>query len=164
MRIIVINLNLETVQGIIYMSNDDSKAIYFISVASTLSGIHQQTIRTYEQKGLIKPFRTGGGTRRYSQEDIDKLIQIQNLSQRGINLDGIKIIYEMKDKIEELQNKIIYLENNSKDYLDLQKFCQQAATHLKFHFPTEHHPKSCLHFWQFEYQHQNRPQINFHEY
>ena len=60
---------------------------------------------------MIKPFRTGGGTRRYSQEDIDKLIQIQNLSQRGINLDGIKIIYEMKDKIEELQNKIIYLEN-----------------------------------------------------
>ena len=93
------------------MSNDDSKAIYFISVASTLSGIHQQTIRTYEQKGLIKPSRTGGGTRRYSQEDIDKLIQIQNLSQRGINLDGIKIIYEMKDKIEELQNKLIYLEN-----------------------------------------------------
>ena len=92
------------------MNNEDSKAIYFISVASTLSGIHQQTIRTYEQKGLIKPFRTGGGTRRYSQEDIDKLIQIQNLSQRGINLDGIKIIYEMKDKIEELQSKIIYLE------------------------------------------------------
>ena len=92
------------------MSNYDSKALYFISVASTLSGIHQQTIRTYEQKGLIKPFRTGGGTRRYSQEDIDKLIQIQNLSQRGINLDGIKIIYEMKDKIEDLQDKIIFLE------------------------------------------------------
>ena len=93
------------------MNNEDSKAIDFISVASTLSGIHQQTIRTYEQKGLIKPFRTGGGTRRYSQEDIDKLIQIQNLSQRGINLDGIKIIYEMKDKIEELQSKIISLED-----------------------------------------------------
>ena len=93
------------------MSNEDSKAIYFISVASSLSGIHQQTIRTYEMKGLIKPYRTGGGTRRYSQEDIDKLIQIQNLSHRGINLDGIKIIYEMKDKIEELQNKILLLEN-----------------------------------------------------
>ena len=93
------------------MSNEDSKAIYFISVASSLSGIHQQTIRTYEMKGLIKPYRTGGGTRRYSQADIDKLIQIQNLSQRGINLDGIKIIYEMKDKIEELQNKILLLEN-----------------------------------------------------
>ena len=93
------------------MSSEESNAIYFISVASTLSGIHQQTIRTYEEKGLIKPFRTGGGTRRYSQEDIDKLIQIQNLSQRGINLDGIKIIYEMRDKIEELQDKIISLEN-----------------------------------------------------
>ena len=92
------------------MSNDDSKAIYFISVASTLSGIHQQTIRTYEQKGLIKPFRTGGGTRRYSQEDIDKLIQIQNLSQRGINLDGIKIIYEMKDaKIEDGGSGAFYI-------------------------------------------------------
>ena len=91
------------------MSSEESNAIYFISVASTLSGIHQQTIRTYEEKGLIKPFRTGGGTRRYSQEDIDKLIQIQNLSQRGINLDGIKIIYEMRDKIEELQEKIISL-------------------------------------------------------
>ena len=93
------------------MSSEESNAIYFISVASTLSGIHQQTIRTYEEKGLIKPFRTGGGTRRYSQDDIDKLIQIQNLSQRGINLDGIKIIYEMRDKIEELQEKIISLEN-----------------------------------------------------
>lgn len=100
-----------TRQEIIYMSSEDTKAIYFISVASTLSGIHQQTIRTYEQKGLIKPFRTGGGTRRYSQEDIDRLIQIQNLSQRGINLDGIKIIYEMKEKIEELQRKIISLES-----------------------------------------------------
>ena len=73
------------------MSSEESNAIYFISVASSLSGIHQQTIRTYENKGLIKPYRTGGGTRRYSQQDIDKLIQIQELSQRGINLDGIKI-------------------------------------------------------------------------
>jgi MerR family transcriptional regulator/heat shock protein HspR len=93
------------------MNKENSKAIYFISVASDLSGIHPQTIRTYEEKGLIKPFRTGGGTRRYSQTDIDKLIQIQNLSQRGINLDGIKIIYEMKEKIEQLQSQILYLEN-----------------------------------------------------
>jgi MerR family transcriptional regulator/heat shock protein HspR len=93
------------------MNKESSTAIYFISVASTLSGIHQQTIRTYEEKGLIKPYRTGGGTRRYSQSDIDKLIQIQDLSQRGINLDGIKIIYEMRDKIEEFQERILSLEN-----------------------------------------------------
>jgi len=85
-------------------------SLYFISVASTLSGIHPQTIRTYEEKGLIKPYRTKGGTRRYSQEDVDKLIQIANLSQRGIKLEGIKIIYEMRDKIEEMQEKIDFLE------------------------------------------------------
>ena len=93
------------------MNSEESNAIYFISVASSLSGIHQQTIRTYENKGLIKPFRTGGGTRRYSQNDIDKLIQIQDLSQRGINLDGIKIIYEMKDTIDNLKKKVLLLEN-----------------------------------------------------
>lgn len=93
------------------MNRESSTAIYFISVASTLSGIHQQTIRSYEEKGLIKPYRTGGGTRRYSQSDIDKLIQIQDLSQRGINLDGIKIIYEMRDKIEELQETVLLLQD-----------------------------------------------------
>ena len=63
---------------------------------------------------MIKPYRTGGGTRRYSQEDIDKLIQIQNLSQRGINLDGIKIIYEMRDRISDLQIEIESLKEDIK--------------------------------------------------
>ena len=93
-----------------YMNDNKTISIYFISVASTLSGIHPQTIRTYEEKGLIKPYRTKGGTRRYSQEDVDKLIQIASLSQRGIKLEGIKIIYEMRDKIEEMQEKIDFLQ------------------------------------------------------
>lgn len=92
------------------MNDNKTISIYFISVASTLSGIHPQTIRTYEEKGLIKPYRTKGGTRRYSQEDVDKLIQIANLSQRGIKLEGIKIIYEMRDKIEKMQEKIDFLQ------------------------------------------------------
>ncbi len=96
--------------GDTYMNDKKTVSLFFISVASTLSGIHPQTIRTYEEKGLIKPYRTKGGTRRYSQEDVDKLIQIANLSQRGINLDGVKIIYEMRDKIEEMQEKIEYLQ------------------------------------------------------
>ena len=104
------------------MNRESSTAIYFISVASTLSGIHQQTIRSYEEKGLIKPYRTGGGTRRYSQIDIDKLIQIQDLSQRGINLDGIKIIYEMRDKIEELQKTVLSLQ---------QEISQEKIQHTK---------------------------------
>ena len=92
------------------MNDKKTISLYFISVASTLAGIHPQTIRTYEEKGLIKPYRTKGGTRRYSQEDVDKLIQIASLSQRGIKLEGIKIIYEMRDKIEEMQEKIDFLQ------------------------------------------------------
>ena len=72
------------------MNRESSTSIYFISVASTLSGIHQQTIRSYEEKGLIKPYRTGGGTRRYSQSDI---------------------IYEMRDKIQELQESVLLLQD-----------------------------------------------------
>ena len=60
----------------IYMNDKKTVSLYFISVASTLSGIHPQTIRTYEEKGLIKPYRTKGGTRRYSQEDVDKFIPV----------------------------------------------------------------------------------------
>ena len=93
------------------MSKSKSDAVYFISVASSLSGIHPQTIRIYEEKGLVKPYRTKGGTRRYSQDNIDRLIQIQQLTQRGMNLEGIKGIYELKSKIDDLQKKINNLED-----------------------------------------------------
>ena len=96
------------------MSKSKSDAVYFISVASSLSGIHPQTIRIYEEKGLVKPYRTKGGTRRYSQDNIDRLIQIQQLTQRGMNLEGIKVIYELKSKIDDLQKKI----NNLEDEVD----------------------------------------------
>ncbi len=141
------------------MSNESSKAIYFISVASTLSGIHPQTIRTYEEKGLIKPYRTGGGTRRYSQEDIDKLIQIQNLSQRGINLDGIKIIYEMRDRISDLQMEIESL----KEDIKLEKnqriqslFTDQAAINAANQFNDLAKLKECN-----VYEHINKVKYNF---
>ena len=93
------------------MSKSKSDSVYFISVASSLSGIHPQTIRIYEEKGLVKPYRTKGGTRRYSQDNIDRLIQIQQLTQRGMNLEGIKVIYELKSKIDDLQKKINNLED-----------------------------------------------------
>ena len=99
-----------TPQGSTLMTEKKSEAVYFISVASSLSGIHPQTIRIYEDKGLVKPYRTKGGTRRYSQNNVDRLIQIQQLTQRGMNLEGIKVIYEMKSKIDDLQKKIDILE------------------------------------------------------
>ena len=103
------------------MNKEKSEAVYFISVASSLSGIHPQTIRIYEQKGLVKPYRTKGGTRRYSQENINRLIQIQELTNKGMNLEGIKVIYELKSTIEGLQEKIESLEKEVEEVKNISK-------------------------------------------
>ena len=68
------------------MAQKDS-AVYIISVAAELAGVHPQTLRIYERKGLIEPFRTPGGTRRYSDEDLERLGLIQELTARGVNLE-----------------------------------------------------------------------------
>lgn len=85
---------------------DDERAVYIISVAAELAGVHPQTLRIYERKGLLRPKRTAGNTRRYSERDIDALRQIQDLTQeRGINLAGVKAIIEMQAEIQALQKK-----------------------------------------------------------
>ncbi|HCT9180871.1 TPA: MerR family transcriptional regulator [Corynebacterium aurimucosum] len=72
------------------------KAMYVISVAAELSGMHAQTLRTYDRMGLVSPARTSGGGRRYSESDIELLRKIQALSQDdGVNLAGIKSIIEL---------------------------------------------------------------------
>ena len=103
------------------MNKEKSEAVYFISVASDMSGIHPQTIRIYEQKGLIKPYRTKGGTRRYSQENINRLIQIQELTNKGMNLEGIKVIYELKSTIDGLQEKIESLQKEVEEVKNISK-------------------------------------------
>ena len=103
------------------MNKEKSEAVYFISVASDMSGIHPQTIRIYEQKGLVKPYRTKGGTRRYSQENINRLIQIQELTNKGMNLEGIKVIYELKSTIDGLQEKIDSLEKEVEEVKSISK-------------------------------------------
>jgi MerR family transcriptional regulator, heat shock protein HspR len=82
-------------------------AVYIISVAAELAGVHPQTLRTYERKGLIKPKRTAGGTRRYSQKDIRRVRLIQELTQgEGVNLAGVLRILELQDEIEELSSEL----------------------------------------------------------
>ena len=79
------------------------RAVYIISVAAELAGVHPQTLRTYERKGLIKPKRTPGGTRRYSYKDIRRVQLIQELTQgEGVNLAGVLRILELQDELEEL--------------------------------------------------------------
>jgi MerR family transcriptional regulator, heat shock protein HspR len=82
-------------------------AVYIISVAAELAGVHPQTLRTYERKGLIKPKRTAGGTRRYSQKDIRRVQLIQELTQgEGVNLAGVLRILALQDQIDELSHEL----------------------------------------------------------
>jgi len=85
----------------------DDRGVYIISVAAELAGVHPQTLRIYERKGLLQPSRTAGNTRRYSQSDIDRLQSIQRLTQdHGINLAGVKMIVEMEAEMERLRRKM----------------------------------------------------------
>jgi MerR family transcriptional regulator/heat shock protein HspR len=81
----------------------DERAIFIISVAAELAGVHPQTLRVYERKGLVSPSRTQGNTRRYSQRDIDRLRRIQVLTNEGINLAGVLRIIELEREIERLK-------------------------------------------------------------
>ncbi len=92
------------------MSKETRRAVFVISVAAELAGMHPQTLRIYERKGLIEPFRTSGGTRRYSQEDIDRLNQIQELTDQGLNLEGVRQVIEYRDKVAKLEKRVAALE------------------------------------------------------
>jgi MerR family transcriptional regulator/heat shock protein HspR len=84
---------------------DPEQAIYIISVAAELAGVHPQTLRVYERKGLVTPSRTQGNTRRYSERDIALLRRIQELTQEGINLAGVTRILELEHDIERLRSR-----------------------------------------------------------
>ena len=83
-----------------------NQAIYVISVAAELAGVHPQTLRVYERKGLLTPQRTAGNTRRYSQRDIERLRKIQELTQEGINLAGVISIMDLEERLAETQAQL----------------------------------------------------------
>jgi len=97
----------------------EERAVYVISVAAELAGVHPQTLRIYERKGLVRPKRTSGNTRRYSDRDIDLLKQIQEMTQeRGINLAGVKLIIEMQAELQALRAKTVELEERLREAAD----------------------------------------------
>ena len=82
------------------------QAVYVISVAATLAGMHPQTLRIYERRGLIEPFRTPGGTRRYSDQDLARLALIQELTEQGINIEGVKRIMLLEVQNQKLTREV----------------------------------------------------------
>jgi MerR family transcriptional regulator, heat shock protein HspR len=86
--------------------SETTRAVFVISVAAELAGMHPQTLRIYERKGLIDPFRTPGGTRRYSREDIERLQLIQDLTSQGLNLEGVRRVLALQEENRHLKAKV----------------------------------------------------------
>ncbi len=109
-----------------------NKPLYMISVAAELTGMHPQTLRVYEQKGLVNPGRSRGNTRLYSQADIDRLNLISKLTDEGINLAGVVRIIDMRERELELQDEVEQLrEKVRKMEEELREFrVQQRITSL----------------------------------
>ena len=82
------------------------RGVYVISVAAELAGVHTQTLRIYERRGLLDPARTGGGSRRYSQRDIDRLRRIHELTESGLNLAGVKAVMELEEEVARLRRQL----------------------------------------------------------
>jgi MerR family transcriptional regulator/heat shock protein HspR len=88
------------------MENSD-RPIYMISVAAELVGMHPQTLRMYETKGLVRPHRTPGGTRLYSEADIERLRIVQRLtSELGLNLAGVELVLRLEDELRKAHAQI----------------------------------------------------------
>lgn len=99
-------------------------AVYVISVAAELAGVHPQTLRIYERKGLVDPARTGGGSRRYSDADIQMLHRIQELTNEGLNLAGVKRVLDLEAQVERLRGEVSRLRE--------QAAADVAATHDRY--------------------------------
>lgn len=88
------------------MPRSPQHAVYVISVAAELAGVHPQTLRIYERKGLLEPARTSGGSRRYSDIDIQLLRRIQSLTNEGLNLAGVQRVLELEAQNRELRSQL----------------------------------------------------------
>jgi MerR family transcriptional regulator/heat shock protein HspR len=101
------------------------RPLFMISVAAELAGLHPQTLRMYEAKGLVRPARTPGGTRLYSEVDVDRLRLIQRLTtELGLNLAGVDHVLRLEDELRRLRSRMDALERDLRDEI--------RSTHLQY--------------------------------
>ena len=98
--------------------NDRNRPLYMIGVAASLAGMHPQTLRAYEQKGLVTPQRTRGNTRMYSPADIERLALINELTDEGINLAGVIRILDLQERLTARDDAISSLHNRVRRLAD----------------------------------------------
>ena len=113
---------------------DASRGVYMISVAAELAGMHPQTLRIYETRGLITPKRSPKNTRLYSQDDVDRLRRIQELtSELGMNLAGVERVFELEAEVERMRRRMRNLERHAERVQEeLQKELDRVRRSLKF--------------------------------
>jgi MerR family transcriptional regulator/heat shock protein HspR len=100
------------------LNDPATRAVYVISVAAELAGMHPQTLRVYERRGLVDPSRTGGGNRRYSERDIEQLRRIQDLTAAGLNLEGVRRVLELEAELARLQSEIERVRAEAQDAVE----------------------------------------------
>ncbi|MEN3314653.1 MAG: MerR family transcriptional regulator, heat shock protein HspR [Acidimicrobiaceae bacterium] len=94
------------------------RGVYVISVAAELAGVHPQTLRIYERRGLLDPARTGGGSRRYSERDIARLRRIHELTEAGLNLAGVKAVMDLEAEVARLRSQLTQVVAEAKEAID----------------------------------------------
>ncbi len=107
--------------------NPDERALYVISVAAELAGVHPQTLRIYERKGLIEPQRTTGRSRRYSDRDIELLRRIQELTNEGVGLAGVHRVLDLEDRLRAAHQRIAEMQERLDAALNEMKEQVEAA-------------------------------------
>src|SRR4029078_9883680 len=117
----------------------NDRPMYMISVAAELAGMHPQTLRTYENKGLVRPKRTPGGTRLYSEADVDRLKIIQRLTtELGLNLAGVQLVAQLEDELRRAHLQIEHLQKQQRD--EIQKVHKEYRRDLVL-YRQERHPE-----------------------
>jgi MerR family transcriptional regulator/heat shock protein HspR len=113
----------------------DDRPRYMISVAAELVGMHPQTLRMYEQKGLVRPQRTAGNTRLYSEADLERLRLIQRLTtELGLNLAGVEAVLGLEEQLQRMQARMERLESEMRDAI--QQVHKQYRRELVLYDPT----------------------------
>jgi len=105
-------------------ARDVNQAVYVISVAAELTGMHPQTLRMYERKGLLDPSRTSGGSRRFSERDLERLRHIQELTATGLNLEGVRWVLQLEAEVSRLRDELDAVRTQAVDAV--------AATHRQY--------------------------------
>ncbi|HET8821077.1 MAG TPA: MerR family transcriptional regulator [Thermoleophilaceae bacterium] len=127
-------------------SPDREQGVYMISVAADLAGMHPQTLRIYESRGLITPRRSPKNTRLYSQQDVDRLRRIQELtSELGMNLAGVERVFELEEEIERMRRRMRNLERHAQRVQEqLHKELERVRRSFKYELVPYEPPSQAL--------------------